>query len=61
MPVAKNPITGDNIQTKNISDQYRDNWDRIFGRKDESESSSQAAQNATVQAADSSTQEAQTT
>ena len=31
--VAKNDVTGDSIQTKNTSDAYRDNYDRIF-RKD---------------------------
>lgn len=30
---AKNDITGDSIQTKTISDAYRDNYDRIFGKK----------------------------
>ena len=33
MSVAKNPITGDLIQTKNISEQYRNNYDLIFGSK----------------------------
>jgi hypothetical protein len=28
-----NDITGDAIQTKNVSDNYRDGWDRIFGKK----------------------------
>lgn len=30
MSATKNPITGDSIQTKNISEQYRDNYDAIF-------------------------------
>ena len=28
-----NPITGDKIQTKNVSEAYRDNYDRIFSKK----------------------------
>lgn len=28
-----NDITGDSIQTKTNTDQYRDGWDRIFGKK----------------------------
>jgi len=31
--IAKNDITGDSIQTKSLSDAYRDGWDRIFGEK----------------------------
>lgn len=30
---AKNDITGDSIKSKGTSEQYRDNWDRIFGKK----------------------------
>lgn len=32
---AKNDITGDSIQSKGSSDDYRSNWDRIFGKGDE--------------------------
>lgn len=32
--VARNDITGDAIQTKGVSDAYRDNYDKIFGKKD---------------------------
>ena len=32
---TKNDITGDSIQTKATSDAYRDNYDRIFGKKKE--------------------------
>lgn len=32
--VAKNDITGDSIQTKSSSQLYRENWDKIFGKKD---------------------------
>ena len=28
--VAKNDITGDNIQTKGVTTEYRDNYDNIF-------------------------------
>ena len=31
--VAKNDITGDSIQTKGVSDAYRNNYDLIFGKK----------------------------
>lgn len=30
---ARNDITGDSIATKGTSDAYRDNYDRIFGKK----------------------------
>lgn len=30
---AKNDITGDNIKSKLTSNEYRDNWDLIFGKK----------------------------
>lgn len=32
---TRNDITGDSIQTKGISDNYRDNYDNIFRKKDE--------------------------
>lgn len=32
--VAKNDITGDSIRSKSLSDTGRDNWDRIFGKKE---------------------------
>jgi len=31
---ARNDITGDLIATKGVTDAYRDNWDRIFGKKE---------------------------
>ncbi len=31
--VAKNDITGDSIQTKGVTDDYRKNYDTIFGKK----------------------------
>jgi hypothetical protein len=31
--VAKNNITGDDLRTKPSTDAYRDNYDRIFGKK----------------------------
>ena len=30
---TQNDITGDEIRTKVNSDAYRENWDRIFGKK----------------------------
>ena len=30
---AKNDITGDSIQTRTVTDTYRDNYDKIFGKK----------------------------
>lgn len=32
--VAKNDVTGDSIQTKGVSDNYRNNYDLIWGKKD---------------------------
>jgi hypothetical protein len=31
--VAKNDITGDSIKTKGVTNNYRDNYDLIFGKK----------------------------
>ena len=31
--VATNDITGDSIQTKGVSNAYRDNYDLIWGKK----------------------------
>lgn len=33
--VTKNDITGDSIQSKTLSKQGRDNWDNIFGKKNQ--------------------------
>jgi len=33
--VSKNDITGDNLVSKKNTDSYRDNFDRIFGKKAE--------------------------
>lgn len=30
---AKNDITGDSIQTRGVSESYRNNYDLIFGKK----------------------------
>ena len=30
---ARNDITGDTLVTKGTTDDYRDGWDRIFGKK----------------------------
>ena len=35
--VARNDVTGDAIQTKGVSDAYRDNYDLIFGKKKKKE------------------------
>lgn len=40
MMVAKNDITGDSIMSKVNSDSFRDNFDRIFGKKKKEEESS---------------------
>ena len=31
---TKNDVTGDAIQTKLVSDAYKQNWEKIFGKKD---------------------------
>jgi hypothetical protein len=31
--VAKNDVTGDSIQTKGVSNAYRDNYELAFGKK----------------------------
>lgn len=31
---TKNDITGDSIQTRGVSDAYRDNYELIWGKKD---------------------------
>jgi hypothetical protein len=38
---TRNDITGDSIRTRVPSQQYKDNWDRIFGKKDTNEQASQ--------------------
>lgn len=35
MAVTKNDVTGDKIKSKANSQAYRDNWDRIFSKKEE--------------------------
>ena len=37
---TKNDVTGDSIQTKNTSDQYRNNYDLIFRRDKDSDKQS---------------------
>lgn len=32
---ARNDVTGDRIRSKSNSQQYKDNWDLIFGKKDD--------------------------
>lgn len=36
---AKNSVTGDLIKTKSNSDKYRDNYDKIFRKKEQNEKS----------------------
>lgn len=36
---AKNDITGDSIQTRTVSETYRNNYDLIFGKKKKDEKS----------------------
>jgi hypothetical protein len=31
---SHNPITGDKLQSKPATKEYRDGWDAIFGKKD---------------------------
>lgn len=40
---TKNDITGDSISTKQVSDKYRDNYDRIFGKGKETKSNDKNA------------------
>lgn len=35
MTSQRNPITGDKIQTKVTTQEYRDGWDAIFGKEKE--------------------------
>jgi hypothetical protein len=37
--VSRNDITGDAIQSKTLSKQGRDNWDKIFGKDKKTEES----------------------
>lgn len=38
---ARNDITGDSIQSKPSNDLYRDNWEKIFGTKKDSQNEQQ--------------------
>lgn len=40
---ARNDITGDAIQTRTITDTYRNNYDLIFGKKKKDEQPTDAA------------------
>ena len=35
--VARNDVTGDSIQTKGVTNAYRDNYDLAFGKKKKTE------------------------
>lgn len=39
---AKNDITGDSIQTRTVTDTYRNNYDLIFGKKKRNDSETTA-------------------
>ena len=45
MTVATNPITGDEIKTKIITEQYRNNYDLIFSKKSKDVLQSQIIEN----------------
>lgn len=49
---SKNDITGDKLATKPASDAYRDNWDRIFGKKTTTEVSPETLEDAVVKILD---------
>lgn len=49
---SKNDITGDKLATKPASDAYRDNWDRIFGKKTTTEASPETLEDAVVKILD---------
>lgn len=34
---SRNDVTGDNLISRSNNDQYRNNWDRIFGKKEDKE------------------------
>lgn len=42
MTTAKNDITGDTIASKTTNDAFREGYDRIFGKKEQSEELEQA-------------------
>lgn len=44
MATAKNEHTGDSIQTRGVSDNYRDNYDKIFRKKKSEEALDKLAQ-----------------
>lgn len=49
---SKNDITGDILVTKVTSEAYRDNWDRIFGKKTTTEVSPETLEDAVVKILD---------
>ena len=54
--VAKNDITGDSIMTKTVSSFYRDNYDRIFGKKSSPETLQVTTENGDAEQADKQTE-----
>lgn len=49
---SKNEITGDKLATKPANEAYRDNWDRIFGKKTTTEVSPETLEDAVVKILD---------
>lgn len=43
--VARNDITGDSIQTKHSSEQYRNNWDLIFKKNQDLDTEQKSCDN----------------
>lgn len=48
---TKNDVTGDEIQTKLASDLYRQNWEKIFGKKDKKKKDGQRTSQAKIRKA----------
>lgn len=47
MTAAVNDITGDSLRTKAASENYRNNYDMIFGKKDKNKQQTEAQSNTT--------------
>ncbi len=45
---SRNDITGDEIKSKINSDAFRDNWEKIFGKKDNKDNKNNEKDNAHV-------------
>ena len=42
---TKNDVTGDSIRSRTSNKAYRDNWDRIFGKKKETRGRTERGKN----------------